>query len=339
MSVAQLTPQELACFVAICHKQLKAGPVDKLAGLMELASHGNAGAFSAQYGEPMEAASAAEIAAIAAEYLDDRRDMVADHFGPIAYNMISNNGRAFVAPGVETTQDSDLLNGISALEQKARKWQEGQQRAIRRSEENAVAYNEVGQLPTLTKDEIDAKMRAAGCERIIVAEFHVDESDLQSDYWGGRTGRMVVIGFGRGKRENFRQFRKAAGQFPPTAHMGVGKDIYTCRVVFTNDVVSNGCAYWNGSYSHWHQDEGDGATFETLAEAEAFIASKDTPHELGMGEGKRATFAWNIEHGSYEHRENYSMGGGNYLGTSRYGGWKVRSQPSIYGDRCEVFGI
>ena len=40
MSVAQLTTRELGCFVAICHKHLAAGPVEKLAGLAALASHG-----------------------------------------------------------------------------------------------------------------------------------------------------------------------------------------------------------------------------------------------------------------------------------------------------------
>jgi hypothetical protein len=34
---------------------------------------------------------------------------------------------------------------------------------------------------------------------------------------------------------------------------------------------------------------------------------------------------WRITEESIEHRENYSMGGGNYLGDSRYGGWTVYS--------------
>jgi hypothetical protein len=45
-----------------------------------------------------------------------------------------------------------------------------------------------------------------------------------------------------------------------------------------------------------------------------------------MGDGQVAQFEWQIDCQSIEHRENYSMGGGNYLGRSRYGGWMVKSQ-------------
>ena len=74
MSVAQLTAQELGCFVAVCHKHLKAGPIDKLAGLACLASHGNAGAFSAQYCEPMEPASAEDYRC--PKRIDDLREII-----------------------------------------------------------------------------------------------------------------------------------------------------------------------------------------------------------------------------------------------------------------------
>ncbi len=206
-----------------------------------------------------------------------------------------------------------------------------------RAEENAEAFDDVGQLPVLSKAEIEAKMRTAGAERIILAEFHVNESDLQSDYFGGRTGRVVVIGFGKGKRENFRQLRAAAGKFPPTAHMGLGKDIFKAHVELLDDVTSNGCAYWHGSYSHWHHELDDNAIFSTEAEAEKFIHEKGQPHSISF-DGKIVNFGWTIRHESYENRENYSMGGGNYLGTSRYGGWKVVSRSGLWKDTCEYFG-
>lgn len=337
MSVAPLTAQELACFAAICHKQLKAGPLSDLCQLAALASSGNAGAFSSQYGDPMEPSSAEEIEAIALEYMGDRRDMAADHFGPLAYNMIDNAGLAFIAPGVQTTQRADTLETLRDLEKRAQKWQDAQRRQADRAEQNAVAYNDIGQLQTLTGAEIEARMKAAGAQRVIFATFRVDETDTQSDYWGGRTSRTVVIGFGKGKRESFAQLRKAAGQFPPTAHMGPGKDIYRPRVVLTDDVISNGTAYWHGTYSHWHKDMEEGASFATEREALEFVAAKGTPEDIWFDGDKQVHFQWQIDHSSYEQRENYSMGGGNYLGECRYGGWQVKSSVYPGTDRLEFW--
>jgi hypothetical protein len=348
MSVAPLTAQELGCFAAIAHKHLQAGPLADLCELAHQASHGNAAAYTAQYGDPMEPEAIEDIEAAALDYLAERRDMVADHFGPIAYNMIENDGTAYAAPGVQISQGHTLIATINEIEDRARKWQDGEHRKMKRAEENAEAFNEVGQLPVLTKAEIEAKMKAAGAERIIIASFMVNESDSYTDYHGGRTGRTVVIGFGKGKRESFRQLRAAAGKFPPTAHMGPGKDIYKPRVLQLDDVVSNGSGHWKGSYSHWHRelqqdDHGHDVDFSTEAEALAWIAKKGAPEPIqfntGKPEEKLVRFGWDIIHSSYEQRENYSMGGGNYLGTSRYGGWKVTSRSGTYAvtDRCEVF--
>ncbi len=337
MSVAPLTAQELACFVAIAHKHLNAGPIPQLCQLASMASAGNAGAYSAQYGEPMEPETADDIETLALEYLAERRDMVADHFGPLCYNMIANDGSAYAAPGVEVGQDADVLTTIRTLEKKASAWQEGERRKAERAEQNARAFNDIGQLRVLTRAEIEAKKQAAGAQRVIIAEFCIDESDLQSDYFGGRTGRVVVIGFGKGKRENFRQLRAAAGKFPPTAKMGPGKDIYKPRVVLLDDVISNGTAYWHGSYSHWHHELDRDVQFGTEAEAQAYTAEKGQPYEIGF-DGKTVRFGWEIIHESYEQRECYSMGGGNYLGTSRYSGWKVRSYDAPRLDRYEFFG-
>lgn len=336
MSVAQLTAQELGCFVAIAHKHLKAGAIGELCQLASMASAGNAGAFSAQYGEPMEPESPESIERVALEYLAERRDMVKTHFGPIGYNMIANDGSAFAAPAVEIKQDADILTVLRNLEDRAHKWQDGERRKAERAEQNAVAYNDVGQLPVLTRAEIESKMKAAGAERVIIAQFCVDESDSQSDYYGGRTGRTVVIGFGKGKRENFRQLRAAAGRFPPTAKMGPGRDIYKPRVVLLDDVVSNGTAYWHGTLSHWHHELDRNVQFATEAEAQAYIAEKGEPHPIGFDK-TTVRFGWEVLHDSYEQRENYSMGGGNYLGTSRYGGWKVKSYAKPGLDRYEFF--
>jgi hypothetical protein len=72
----------------------------------------------------------------------------------------------------------------------------------------------------------------------------------------------------------------------------------------------------------------DGANCRTRAEAEAWIADKGEPHPISF-DGQTVAFGWSIEVKSYENRENWSMGGGNYLGASRYDGWQVSSEEGI----------
>lgn len=330
MSVAQLTARELGLFAAIAHKH--AG--QPLPSMLELAgriSDGNCGAWSGTYQDRIEPADDDEIERWALDYLAGRREMVDDHFGPLVYNMVANDGKAYVAPGVEATggQGAAVLAAIRAVEEKCKTWQQAAAREKRRAEEDAASFDDIGQLPKLTAAEVAERMKAAGANRVIVAEFRVDQSDSQSDYCGGRTARRVVIGYGTGKRESFRQLRKAAGAFPPTADMGPGQDIWKPRVVLLEDVKDGGGGgYYKGSYSHWHRELEDGAHCRTRAEAEAWIADKGEPESIGF-DGQTVRFGWRIDCESYEHRENYSMGGGNYLGSSRYGGWQVRSQEGI----------
>jgi len=104
-------------------------------------------------------------------------------------------------------------------------------------------------------EQVKAKAPATA-KALIYAEYHEDTSDPMTDHFGSRVTRTVAIGFRTGSREDFRQLRAAAGQFPETAHL-----------------ASDGAA---------------------------------------------------------EHRENYSMGGGNFLsdhGSSDSGtGWVVKSR-------------
>lgn len=109
-----------------------------------------------------------------------------------------------------------------------------------------------------------------GAKALIVAEYRVDNSDTQTDYFDSRTVRTVAIGFRTGSHEDFRQLRAAAAQFAETAHMA--------------------------------SDE----TLQAWAQANGFRV-------------------WD----SLEHRDNYSMGAGNYLSdhnSARSGtGWIVKS--------------
>ena len=121
-------------------------------------------------------------------------------------------------------------------------------------------------------EQVTAKA-PTGAKALIFAEYHVDDSDPMTDYFNSRTTRTVAIGFRTGSREDFRQLRAAAAQFPETAHM----------------------------------------------------ASEEALRTWGTENGR---LAYQTE--DLEHRDNYSMGGGNYLsdhGSSGSGsGWVIRSR-------------
>ena len=325
MSVAQLTARELGLFAAIAHKHV-GQPLPTMLQLAARISDGNCGAWMGTYEDHIEPVDSDEVEQWALDYLAGRREMIDDHFGPLVYNMVANNGKAYLSPFVEASgpQGAMILEAIKQVEEKCKAWQDREARAKRRAEEDAASFDDVGQQLKLSPAEVRERMTSAGANRVIVAEFSVNESDSQSDYYGGRTARQVVLGFATGKRENFRQLRRAAGMFPPTDDMGPGRDDYTPRVVLLDDVTSNGGAYYHGSHSHWHHELEDGANCRTKAEAEAWIAAKGEPHPISF-DGQTVRFGWRINCESYENRENWSMGGGNYLGGNRYGGWKIRS--------------
>ena len=339
MSVAQLTADELGLFAAWAVR-LELLPLDDAIKVAAHISGGNCAAWAATYDDRIEPEAVDDIERAALDRL--ARQDFAGHCGPLAYNMIANDGRAFASLIREVSQDDEGLQAIRQLEDKIRQKQEAEARRLRRAEENAVAFDEVGKLKMYPIDEIQAACRAAGCQRLIIARFGIDESDSMTDYYGGRTARKVVIGFGKGKRENFKQLRKAAALFPPTAHMGPGYDQFCVSLYwdhnkrddpsrafirFGDDWDCNEPQKDRAVVFHYYSDhyEGEkgrwGFEFETQAAADAFIAENEP----------LAGTYWRVGCDSYENRENYSMGGGNYLGSSRYGGWKVESR--IIGDR------
>ena len=174
---------------------------------------------------------------------------------------------------------------------------------------------------------LEAK-RPAKATMVIVAEFEKDTSDSMTDYFATQTARTVVIGWRTGSREDFRQLRAAAARFPETAHLGTGKDRWSATVVFAAAVV-DGAGNHNreGQRSPWHSEMGQDAVFGTEAEARAHAAKAGDPEPLISSGDVTMTFRWEFTKQSIEHRENYSMGAGNYLKSgSRYStGWVVRS--------------
>lgn len=337
MSVAYLTTQELSCFAALIVK-LDLGSLENACRLSELISIGNAAAFTAQYNEYAEASTADEIERDALAYLAGRDgfDIVHDHFGPCAYNMIANDGRAFDGAFSEIPQDAPLLDTVRQIEKLCHAWQDKQRAERQRREENDAAFLDVGPLPTITREDLQAKLEQLGMDRVIVASYHVDESDSQTDYFGGRRVREVVIGFGKGKRENFSQLRKAAALFPPTEDFGPGFDRWTVTANKRPDEPDR----WSFG-EQLRDDRYRVREFRTQAEAEAAVAEiiatapecqPDYTGCIGFPALAQA-YGFACHRHSIEQRENYSMGGGNYLG-ERYSGWKVTSY--VGAPRCDA---
>ena len=143
---------------------------------------------------------------------------------------------------------------------------------------------------------------------LIVAEDRENDSDSMTDYFASHSTREVAIGWRRSSREDFRALRAAAGGFEPTAHLGPGCDFV--RVCWLDPGEE-----YRGEL--WRDDDARPRIFTTEeAATEAAEAEKaDTGREYRLDVEK------------VEHRDNYSMGAGNYLQVSgsHASGWRVRS--------------
>lgn len=172
------------------------------------------------------------------------------------------------------------------------------------------------------------RLKPANAQALIIAELREDDSD----YFAAHTTRTVAIGCRSGSREDFKQLRKAAGRFEFTAHLGPDCDQYTVRSVWAADSPAGTAFNWRKGEYYVHGAL-HGHTFTKRADAEKAIGEAEP---LGTCDGVALEYVIGKE--SIEHRENYSMGGGNYLGLSRYSGWIVRSRELKYeGYRKDVF--
>jgi hypothetical protein len=324
MSVSHLDRCNLAAFAAAA-VQHNLAELAEVLGLLSTVAAANAAALAEQYGDTIEPATAVEIGTAALEILAGRAD--AGGWPPLAYNCVTNAGRDFLP--------ADVADRLRFIEQEAGRIREREERQHARAEANAVAYDDVPRLETVNAERLREAMAAEGADRVIVATFRVDETDTQTDYFGSRSVRHVVIGLGRGRRESFAQLRKAAARFAPTRDYGPGLGRWFASVVLAADCYGNGCTLWKDSRSPWH-DEHAAGPLPTRAAAEAHAAGITlTPGNVG---GTVIPFAWRISEEPIEHRENYSMGAGNYLGCSRYGGWTV-SSTTYPPDSVELFSL
>lgn len=183
---------------------------------------------------------------------------------------------------------------------------------------------------------IEAK-RPAWAGAVILAVLEEDKSDIMTDYHGSATKRVVAIGWRKGQREDFKQLRAAAARFPETAHLGPGCDMWTVRLWREKDQGPN--VYRNSRL--WADEQGNTRRFLTKADAEAAIeaaiaaskAKRDVvpfvPHAFDEDDYLREYGYDELRCDSVEHRDNYSMGHGNWLGRDRHSGWQVVSRIQV----------
>lgn len=160
----------------------------------------------------------------------------------------------------------------------------------------------------------------AGTGAVIIAELEENQSDPMTDYWGSKTVRRVAIGYRRGSRENFKRLREAAATFPETAHLGPGHDLYHVHARWSQEAPESG--RFKGDY--YVHAELHGKTFSTESEALAAVQAEADSLPEGV--------TYRIDRESVEHRDNYSMGKGNWLGVNQHSGWLVRSASYFPGE-------
>lgn len=325
MSVCQISVNEFGLFAALA-THLKLTTFNDAVSTAELLSVSNCAALRDQYGTSLDSsegipATYDDIEANALQRLA-KRDF-SGHCGGLLYNCVTNNGQLYLGelPAPRSEGIPDSLGHIQAIEKAVHNWISAEARRIERQKEDDKAFAEVGPLPKLTVEECQAMMDKLGMNRVIYAQFMVNESDSQTDYYGGRSGRTVIIGFGTGRRESFKQLRTAAGEFPPTADYAPGCDQWRVTA-FRSDKDD----YGRADREQLRDDQYNVMEFPTKDAAEAFVADLIAKNDDDLCFTRFAQ-AYGVEyhHESFENRENYSMGGGNYLGRHRYSGWIVRS--------------
>ena len=83
----------------------------------------------------------------------------------------------------------------------------------------------------------------AWAKSVIIARLKVDKSDIQSDYFGHTTEKVLILALSAHTRNDFNEMRKAAANCPETAHLQAdGKE--------NRDDYSGGHGYWLGESLH-----------------------------------------------------------------------------------------
>lgn len=240
-------------------------------------------------------------------------------FGPYRYNLFTNDGRQFGS--------TNLHDMLERWESKMRAYAEGMYIAAKRAAEQKVIDEMFPALPKASSKELlEIAQQVKKNGQVIVAEFMVNESDSNTDYFGGRVARRVAIGI-CGSKNNFSVMRKAAAAFGPTEHLGPGKDRWTVSIDFADNSNRLPDILRKPNYEAW--------TATTREELEAVVADQIAQGTQWGLLAERNAVEYRVE--SVENREDYSGGGGYYLGEHRYCGWRVRCEKWGGSALCEVF--
>ncbi len=131
----------------------------------------------------------------------------------------------------------EVLMLHSEAEYKARAEQEAQQKEQERIE----------QLKAIGRERLE-KLIPANTKGVIIAEWHENDSDMMTDYFGYHTTRTVILGFSTHTKDIFSEMRKYAVNFEETAHLGKECEEYEHREKYTG-----GAGYYLGKsiYSGW----------------------------------------------------------------------------------------
>lgn len=141
--------------------------------------------------------------------------------------------------------------------------------------------------------------KPAAAKALIIARYNEDTSDMQTDYSGHATVGEYAIGWRFGSREDFKQLRAAAQAFLAVPREDI---VQTCP----GGSEKHPCRHRGGMYSD------------------------STPRYEGEGPHPIYAVVNGDEYAKItEHRDNYSMGGGNYLSDHDWDrggtGWVIRS--------------
>jgi len=83
----------------------------------------------------------------------------------------------------------------------------------------------------------------------LIAEYHEDKSDIQTDYFAYSVTETVFLGFSKSDRNSFPEMRKIAAAFPETAHLAGSEGVEH------RENYSGGSGYYlggdRGRYSGW----------------------------------------------------------------------------------------
>lgn len=167
----------------------------------------------------------------------------------------------------------------------------------------------------------DKHFAGRGFVSLIVAEHHINDCDLQTDYFNSKISDKVILAGSTHKKDLFSEMRKAATLLPETSHMGPGKDIYRPFLAAKENYTGNICVFKDCAspyHEKFYKIDGKLVEFGTEAEAMEYAEKIGLPAPVG-----NVSVYWKVRKESFENREKYTGGSGYYLAKNSYEGWQV----------------